>query len=273
MKFHAKISLLGRPFLWGKSDDKNFDHYVKSSCHEFSAVNVDLQEKFLVYNSSSRPVSEVPSTVTYIAGKYPEGSLHGPASSIVSKSIIYPCEEFRCRLECPCHLCRKKAPHCLKAANCSSACGDCSDCRLDYIDHLLHHKARHLLCKYCENLHETFPQYSYTVLYKRKYSEDPEPFKAFMFKHVWDDRFQNSGDDSSGLFMCDNCASIFKRKADLRRHKISQHFEFKHSCDLCGNKFTRLESLLLHLRNIHDKNEKTFQCDECEENLIKDPTS
>ena len=221
MKFHAKISLLGRPFLWGKSDDKNFDHYVKSSCHEFSAVNVDLQERFLVYNSSSRPVSEVPSTVTYIAGKYPEGSLHGPASSIVSKSIIYPCEEFRCRLECPCHLCRKKAPHCLKAANCSSACGDCSDCRLDYIDHLLHHKARHLLCKYCENLHETFPQYSYTVLYKRKYSEDPEPFKAFIFKHVWDDRFQNSGDDSSGLFMCDNCASIFKRKADLRRHEIS----------------------------------------------------
>ena len=123
MKFHAKISLLGRPFLWGKSDDKNFDHYVKSSCHEFSAVNVDLQEKFLVYNLSSRPVSEVPSTVTYIAGKYPEGSLHGPASSIVSKSIIYPCEEFRCQLECPCHLCRKKAPHCLKAVNCSSACG------------------------------------------------------------------------------------------------------------------------------------------------------
>ena len=104
--------------------------------------------------------------------------------------------------------------------------GDCSDCRLDYIDHLLHHRACHLLCKYCENLHETFPQYSYT---KRKYSEDPEPFKAFMFKHVWDDRSQNSGDDYSGLFMSDNCASIFKRKADLRRHEISQHFEFKHS--------------------------------------------
>ena len=48
MKFHAKISLLGRPFLWGKSEDKNFDHYVKSSCHEFSVESVDLQEKFLV---------------------------------------------------------------------------------------------------------------------------------------------------------------------------------------------------------------------------------
>ena len=46
MKFHANISLLGRPFLWVKSDDKHFDHYVKSSCHEFSAVDVDLQEKF-----------------------------------------------------------------------------------------------------------------------------------------------------------------------------------------------------------------------------------
>ena len=157
MKFHAKISLLKRPFLWGKSKDKSFDHYVKSSCHEFSVESVDLQEKFLVYSSSSVRVSEVPSTVTYIAGKYPEGSLHGPASSRVSKSIIYPCGEFRCRLDCPCHLCRKKAPNCLKAAsNSSLACGDCSDCSRDYIDHLLHHRARHLLCKYCEPFMKLF---------------------------------------------------------------------------------------------------------------------
>ena len=270
MKFHVKSSPLGRPFLWGKSEDKNLDHYVKSSCHEFFVESVDMQEKFLVYNSSFRSVFEVPSSVTYVAGKYPEGSLHGPASSIVTKSIIYPCEEFRCRLDCPCHLCRKKASNCLKAAtNSSIACGDCSDCSLDYNDHLLHHRARHLLCKYCENLHEIFPQYSYTVLYETKYDEGPKPFKAFIHKHVWDDRFQKSGDDDCGLFMCDNCASIFKRKADLRRHEISQHFEFKHSCDVCGSKFTRLESLLLHLRNIHDNNEKTFQCDKCEETFNK----
>ena len=271
MKFHAKIALLKRPSLWGKSEDKNFDHYVKSSCHEFSAESEDLQEQFLVYSSSPGSVFEVPSTVTYIAGRYPEGSLHGPASSIVSKSIMYPCEEFRCRLDCACVLCRKKAPNCLKApANGSIACGDCSGCSLDYIDHLLHHRARHLLCKYCENLHETFPQYSYTVFYKDRYDEgSPKPFKAFLYKHVWDDRFQKCADNSSGLFMCDNCASIFKRKADLRRHEISQHFEFKHLCDVCGKKFTRLESLLLHLRNLHDKNEKTFQCDKCEETFNK----
>jgi hypothetical protein len=88
MKFHVKSSPLGRPFLWGKSEDKNFDHYVKSSCHEFFVESVDMQEKFLVYNSSFRSVFEVPSSVTYVAGKYPEGSLHGPASSIVTKSII-----------------------------------------------------------------------------------------------------------------------------------------------------------------------------------------
>ena len=103
------------------------------------------------------------------------------------------------------------------------------------------------------------------MFYKGRYDEGPpKPFKAFLYKHVWDDRFQKCAGDSSGLFICDNCASIFKRKADLRRHEISQHFEFKHLCDVCGKKFTRLESLLLHLRNFHDKNEKTFQCDECD---------
>ena len=100
-----------------------------------------------MYSSSPGSVFEVPSTVTYIAGKYPEGSLHGPASSIVSKSIMYPCEEFRCRLDCACVLCRKKAPNCLKApANCSIACGDCSGCSLDYIDHLLHHIGLDISC-------------------------------------------------------------------------------------------------------------------------------
>ena len=57
MKFHAKIALLKRPFLRGKSEDKNFDHYVKSSCHEFSVESVDLQEQFLVYSSRALDLS------------------------------------------------------------------------------------------------------------------------------------------------------------------------------------------------------------------------
>ena len=75
MKFHAKIALLKRPFLWGKSEDKNFDHYVKSSCHEFSVENVQVREKYMKYISKVCSVDEVPSLVTYIAGKYPEGFL------------------------------------------------------------------------------------------------------------------------------------------------------------------------------------------------------
>ena len=269
MKFQGHFSLIQQPYLWGKSDDTNFSHYVKSSCHEFSAESVEFDDKYLHYSSSTPPVSKVPSTVTYIAGKYPEGFLHGPASSLVSKSIIYPCNKFRCRLDCPCNLCRMKRPLCLKAENSSNTCGDCSDCRLDYNDHLLHHRARHLRCKFCEKLHETLPQYSYKVLYQRYYGKEPEAAKAYLFQHCWIDRFQITTADPSGLFKCDNCPTMLKRKADLRRHEIALHFQSKHSCHLCGTNFTRFESLLEHARNIHDENGETFRCNECEETFSR----
>ena len=127
MKFHAKISLIQRPNLWGISYNKHFSSNVKSSCHEFSVDNVQVREKYLKYSSKACRVDQVPSIVTYIAGKYPEGFLHGPASSLKTKTIIYPCDLFRCRLDCPCQLCRFKQPHCITASSTSNmSCEDCS---------------------------------------------------------------------------------------------------------------------------------------------------
>ena len=268
MKFHGKISLIQRPKLWGKSYDKHFNHYVKSSCHEFSVDNVQVRDKYMKYSSKVCSVDEVPSLVTYIAGKYPEGFLHGPASSLKSKTIIYPCDSFKCQLDCPCHLCRFKQPCCITASSTSNfTCGDCSFCRQDYDDHLLHHWAHHVLCKFCIQLYEIFPQFSYTVLQKTSHRGlDLVPVKSFIFWHVYNDTFHKEA--VSSQYNCDNCHSNFKRKADLRRHEICQHFGLKHMCMLCGNNFTRYENLLQHKENVHGRNE-TLQCEKCDEIFTK----
>ena len=56
MKFHAKISEISVPYLWGPEDDKSY-----RSCHEFTVKNVKLQKKFMIYSSQSCPVKEIPS--------------------------------------------------------------------------------------------------------------------------------------------------------------------------------------------------------------------
>ena len=46
--------------------------------------------------------------VAMIAGQLVEKeSLYGPAS-LRDKTLIYPCEEFKCRVGCPCAMCRNK---------------------------------------------------------------------------------------------------------------------------------------------------------------------
>jgi len=269
MKFHGKIALIQQPRLWGKAHNKHLDprFSVKGSCFEFSVENVEVVEKHLVYSSEIRLVHENPSNVTFKAEKYPDGFLHGPASSLKSKSIIYPCNFFRCRIDCPCHLCRFKQPLCMKSSS-NYHCGDCSLCRKDYDDHLLHHRACHNSCRFCLSILGIFPQFTFTVLEKRSgYNSEPLPVKSYIFYHVYDKRFQH--EDVSSQFKCDNCPTSFKRKQDLRRHEISQHFGLKHKCDRCGNNFTRHENLLAHKASVHGKKETKLQCEKCNEIFTK----
>lgn len=204
MRFHGKFSLIQRPTLWGKSDSHHFDHYVFSSCHEFSVSNVDIKYNYLKYSSKPPPVSEVPSNVTYVAGKHADEFLYGPASSLKSRTIIYTCERYRCRLGCPCQLCRVKHPHCNRATT-NETCGDCSKCRQDYDDHLLHHRVHHYLCKFCINVQKSFPQFAFTVLITRGdwLEQYQVTAKSYIVKHVYNDSYQNH--NKSTDFKCDNC--------------------------------------------------------------------
>ena len=64
--------------------------------------------------------------VRLVAVNYANENFHGPASSLHDKSIMYPCEHFKCRVGCPCRLCKAKLPYCTESKN-NKTCGDCSD--------------------------------------------------------------------------------------------------------------------------------------------------
>ena len=73
-------------------------------------------------------------------------------ASLRNKTLIYPCEAFKCQIECPCQMCRMKLSECD-----------------DFDDHLTFHLANHTMCRYCIELERFFTSFSYTVVYKRHY--------------------------------------------------------------------------------------------------------
>ena len=266
MKFHGQFKMLSAPCLWGKSNNSKSYHH-ESSCHEFCVGDVEVKTDLMKFSSRPCPLDQVPSKVSFIAGEYSKNFLHGPASSRTSKSIVYPCNRFQCRIDCPCHLCRFKSIHCTVS---NKKCEDCELCKKDYNDHMLHHRAYHLQCEFCQQLHRIFPRYTYTVVeweYSYRTLED-EPVgesKAYIFAHVYSDHLQQ--DQAFGPFRCDNCSKSFARKADLKRHEVTKHYALKHLCHQCGENFSREDNLRRHVAVIHNKKDVCFICPKCDESF------
>ena len=67
----------------------------------------------------------------------PKEFLHGPASLIANRGLVYPCHRGNCQIGCPCHEC----------------IGTVSKKTLSkqekYDNHLLYHHAQHLKCEFC----------------------------------------------------------------------------------------------------------------------------
>ena len=67
-----------------------------------------------------------PGTVELVLGRtFHDEWLYGPATTLESKRIIYPCIKYRCSVPCPCLLCRKHSRKCKVPANQSCSCQDC----------------------------------------------------------------------------------------------------------------------------------------------------
>ena len=200
MRFFATYRINQQPRLTGCTTDTIFEDYHNTSCHKFTVTNVEVDMKEKVDYCIAA------ANVTLVAGKYPDSSLHGPASLLKDRTLIYTCDKFRCRLGCPCHLCRKKINNCSKSGD-KETCGeDCDKCRADCYDHLLFHRALHLGCKFCANLLEHIPNVSFVIRQVRGYLPDlyEERLSASLFEHRYKD-ITPIQLQPSNMFTCDKC--------------------------------------------------------------------
>ena len=150
MRFRAEFGLLEQSILRGTIRKVPGTSCRENDCHEFTVKEVEYDMTRVFYNSVYR------ATVTLVAGRILKNTLVGPASSLATRTIIYPCEYHSCIVHCPCKLCRDKAAYCMIDKG-SNTCGDCSECKSDYEDHLLFHRANHISCKFCYNVSEHIP--------------------------------------------------------------------------------------------------------------------
>ena len=136
--------------LAGKCTKKTRRSQGQSLCHKFS-----LNDKEAAQSSK----------VEVLPGKvYSEDWLFGPASLLVSRSVIYPCSRFRCSIPCPCQDCQKlcSPSPCQALAPVNSPC-NCCDCARRFKDHSLFHRTFHTFCKFCIQLVELFPNFKVHV--------------------------------------------------------------------------------------------------------------
>ena len=236
---------------WGKAG---------ANCHIFKVVDV----KQLNWDRGLGLYDEY--AVTLVAGEQvTDERLFGPAS-LRDKTLVYPCEAFKCQIECPCKMCR------LKLENCE-----------DFDDHLTFHLANHTMCKYCNEIEKFFPNFSYNVVHKRHY---PHPKlwwggppsddiwydtmgSASLFEHTsWHSRRNPPTEDS--LFTCDKCDKKFKLLSHLRRHEVAVHYRNKEECHYCGFQSSRRDNLAAHMRLMHENEGKPqFKCEDCSETFHK----
>jgi len=261
MRYFATYWIDQQPLVIGNIRDKRYEGFHETRCFEFSVARVDVDKTVNVEHCLAAV------EVTLVAEKFPESSLHGPASLLKNRTLIYPCCQFKCRLGCACQLCRKKIYICLKAPNKETCDEDCADCRADCYDHMLFHRALHLSCKFCSSLLDHIPHYSFVV--ERVAGNLPDLYRerisASLFEHQYWDR-KPVQREASDKFECDKCDGSFTRKQDLKRHEISVHYGKKYGCDQCTLKFTRVDSLEEHVRNFHLKEGASeLQCDICKE--------
>ena len=91
--------------------------------------------------------------------------LYGPAMTLETKTVIYPCTRNRCSIPCPCYLCRKKHPKCCVPS--SQSC-KCKECLSFFINHTKYHAALHHGCKQCFQLTQIFPHLNFNLLHTTK---------------------------------------------------------------------------------------------------------
>ena len=64
-------------------------------------------------------------------------------------------------------------------------------------------------------------------------------------------RHQNIHEDNKKNFPCDQCTKTFLTKSTLARHQQGVHDDIIYNCDLCGKRYSRLDTLNYHIKKSH----------------------
>ena len=224
--------------------------------------------------------------------------LFSPATSLSTRSIIYPCTKNKCSLPCVCFICQKSPPTCRVPA--SEAC-HCQDCQGHFEDHRLYHAAYHMDCKFCAQLVQAMPQLNFYFLFNSseklrnnnisldgQYSGDePDSERPGVVLHPgqkmkwneWRQRYDNwlAGKTDEEEIWCPGCPKLFFSYDLLRKHMITTHTvskSFRHyykdvisalpidfKCHYCGSKFAKSCELQRHVDAVHIK--EGIRCEFC----------
>ena len=182
--------------------------------------------------------------------------LYGPASLAVDRSVILPCEHYKCLIPCPCIFCR-----CPNYSSCPTSCDGscaCERCQCEFEQHSKYHKkAPHSNCKFCKQLLVCFPAFNFVMNDVKFNLYCSRLLKRTNFVH----RFSGS---KSRCVKCDRCDTEFSSEENLIRHFKSHHAKIKHLCQVCDVSFTQKASLDRHMKLAHSEEEITlFKCDLC----------
>ena len=288
---HSKMSI-GYQADWaadilagrGVEAKTNFDE--NSFCHEFSLTDSKVIES---------------SKVELLAGRIVGSNwLFGPASTLDTKMVIYPCNRFRCKIPCPCQICQHLPPTCKLPE--SSPC-NCSFCSRQFRDHTQFHRTLHTKCKFCLQLVNIFPVFNFWFLNNSKrvlmyYESSREHFQVkslvvnceppakqrnpngapvyrnydYYYKTV------KSGLERFGWMTCEECDYSVRSIEQFREHIELNHLVSKRffhcyintvkdqgfKCYQCPAIFETKKELTRHVMKEHFY-EKTYDCESCSE--------
>ena len=210
--------------------------------------------------------------------------LYGPATQLVTKSVIYPCSRFKCRIPCLCMQCEHPGCHVPDSEPCN-----CKECSNIFEDHTQYHAALHLSCKFCLNMIETIPNINFTMLKVENHMQvvlgrtDTLPRKPLEIelepqgpKFNLDLLIKKNKREDVGGFYCDFCDSLLWSVPQLREHIKLNHVGsqiFRHNyqsrgdfkCYQCSKFFSSSLNLNRHIDCVHYY--ETFVCKKCGESF------
>ena len=182
----------------------------------------------------------------YKGSECPRKFLDGPASHLSTKSIVYTCIRGHCWIFCPCFQCRGYLCDTLSAETL-------------FKDHKCYHLVTHANCKFCCQMLDIFPFYSFRKTISKSIGSFGDGTyyvqeKGYEFIHTFAlmDRFKKKLHRS---FKCDVCGKRFQKSSNRDRHYETVHNkEKKYKCHICEKVFGRSDNLARH-KQIHYKYE------------------